>query len=184
MVVLVGSTRPAKVEGARAAILDIGVRDPRFRFASVLSRDVADVAPRMPMTEAEVIAGARERAAALVSGVSGGVLCLGLEGGLDRVTLPGGNAAHVLRSWACATDGARWGFGAGPALAVPARVAAEVEAGAELGDVIDRQAGSAVRGSRGAWGVLTLDLIDRREAFRLAVIAALAPFYNPVPYEP
>lgn len=182
LVVLVGSMRPAKVEGARAAIAEIAVRDLRFRQAAVLARDVREVAPRMPMSEAEVIAGARDRAAALADGIGAGTLCLGLEGGLDRLVLPDGRPAHVLRTWACATDGARWGFGAGPALCVPPRVAAEVEGGAELGDVIDRQVGLAVRGTRGAWGVLTLDLVDRREAFRLAVVAALAPFYNPAPY--
>jgi non-canonical (house-cleaning) NTP pyrophosphatase len=51
--------------------------------------------------------------------------------------------------------------------------------GRELGDVIDELAGTAVRGTRGAWGVLTLDLIGRQDSFRSAILAALAPFYNP-----
>jgi non-canonical (house-cleaning) NTP pyrophosphatase len=45
--------------------------------------------------------------------------------------------------------------------------------------VIDALAGKAVRGTRGAWGVLTLDLIGRQDSFRSAILAALAPFYNP-----
>ena len=48
---------------------------------------------------------------------------------------------------------------------------------------IDALAGSAVRGTRGAWGVLTLDLIDRRDSFRSAILAALAPFYNTALYQ-
>jgi non-canonical (house-cleaning) NTP pyrophosphatase len=44
--------------------------------------------------------------------------------------------------------------------------------------VIDERAGLDTRSTRGAWGVLTRDLIGRRDAFRTAVIAALAPFYN------
>jgi non-canonical (house-cleaning) NTP pyrophosphatase len=83
-----------------------------------------------------------------------------------------------LQTWAAVTDGQRWGYGAGPSLALPPDVADSVTAGEELGDVIDRLAGSQVRGTRGAWGLLTRDLIGRRDAFRLAVLAAFAPFYN------
>ena len=44
--------------------------------------------------------------------------------------------------------------------------------------------GASVRGTRGAWGVLTRDLVGRRDAFRLAVLAAFAPFYNSAAYRP
>jgi non-canonical (house-cleaning) NTP pyrophosphatase len=94
---------------------------------------------------------------------------------MDR--LPGGDD-WALQTWAAVSDGARWGYGAGPAIVLPRAVSKLVVAGEELGDVIDRMAGDAVRGTRGAWGILTRDLIGRREAFRLAVIAAFAPFYN------
>ena len=44
---------------------------------------------------------------------------------------------------------------------------------------IDRFAGdSGIRDAQGAWGVLSRNLITRQEAFRVAVIAAFAPFYN------
>lgn len=52
-----------------------------------------------------------------------------------------------------------------------------------LGDVLDRAAAAAVRSTRGAWGVLTLDLIGRHDSFRAAILAALAPFYNPTLYQ-
>ena len=35
-----------------------------------------------------------------------------------------------------------------------------------------------IRDAQGAWGVLSGNLISRQEAFRVAVIAAFAPFYN------
>jgi non-canonical (house-cleaning) NTP pyrophosphatase len=54
----------------------------------------------------------------------------------------------------------------------------EVLDGRELGDVIDELARARVRGTRGAWGVLTLDLIACQDSFRSAILAALAPFYN------
>jgi hypothetical protein len=101
---------------------------------------------------------------------------VGVEGGLER--LPTGTGAWALHSWAAVTDGESWGYGGGPALMLPPEIAERVVSGEELGDVIDRLAGEHVRGTRGAWGLLTRDLIGRREAFRLAVIAAFAPFYN------
>jgi len=55
-------------------------------------------------------------------------------------------------------------------------------ASAVLGDVIDAIAAAHVRGTRGAWGVLTRDLISRRDAFRLAILSAFAPFYNAAAY--
>ena len=84
----------------------------------------------------------------------------------------------TLTSWAAATDGVRWGYGSGGRIVLPDAIALQVRAGRELGDVIDEAAGEAIRGTRGAWGLLTLDLVGRRDAFVTATIAALAPFYN------
>jgi non-canonical (house-cleaning) NTP pyrophosphatase len=109
------------------------------------------------------------------------VPAIGVEGGLDP--LPSNGDHYVLKTWAAITDGTRWGFGAGGAIVLPDAVTHDVLEGRELGDVIDALAGSAVRGTRGAWGVLTLDLIDRRDSFRSAILAGLAPFYNPALYQ-
>ena len=62
VVVYVGSLRPAKVDAVRAALASIAAVDERFRDADVRPRDVGHVAPRMPLTEAEVLEGARQRA--------------------------------------------------------------------------------------------------------------------------
>src|SRR5438477_529894 len=51
--------------------------------------------------------------------------------------------------------------------------------GVELAVAIDRFAGTVgIRDAQGAWGVLSNNFISRQEAFRVAVIAAFAPFYN------
>ena len=131
------------------------------------------------MSLEEIIAGAVARASALVTGpkFQGSRtprFAVGVEGGLHEV-IPG---KWSLQTWAALTDGHRWGYGAGPALVLPDGVVDRVRAGEELGDIIDGLTGEPVRGTRGAWGVLTHDLIGRRDAFRLAVLAALAPFYN------
>src|SRR5205807_2375124 len=54
-----------------------------------------------------------------------------------------------------------------------------IENDTELAVAIDRFAGMVgIRDAQGAWGVLSGHLISRQEAFRVAVIAAFAPFYN------
>ena len=185
MLILVGSTRPAKVEAARSAIDAIAHVNEHFRHVNIEAVDVTHVAPTMPMTELGILDGARLRAKTLIERVPtvGGAECrlaVGLEGGLDL--LPGDRERYVLKTWAAVTDGTLWGFGAGGAIAVPDAIAREVLNGRELGDVIDEVAGTAVRGTRGAWGVLTCDLIGRQDSFKSAILAALAPFYNPALY--
>lgn len=137
----------------------------------------------MPLTMDEIVDGARARARALldVKEAPGTPvrLAVGVEGGLAPLASGG---AWTLQTWAAVSDGGRWSCGGGPSLLIPDSIARRVCDGEELGDVIDELAGSSVRGTRGAWGVLTRDLIDRRDAFRLAVLAALAPFYNPAPW--
>jgi inosine/xanthosine triphosphatase len=189
VIVSVGSTRPAKVEGARDALAAIARIDPRFARFVLEPHDLTHIAPRMPMSLDEIIAGARTRASALLRPqppANGGTLepwnpetlepwlAVGLEGGLHEIR-PG---EWSLQTWAAVTSGPRWGYGAGPALVLPREISDRVVAGEELGEVIDEVAGGGVRGTRGAWGVLTRDLIGRRDAFRMAVIAAFAPFYR------
>jgi inosine/xanthosine triphosphatase len=179
LTILIGSTRPAKVDGVREA-LDILARvDPSFAHADIQVHDLTSIAPRMPMSVAEILDGARRRASALFERVGNArdtTFAVGLEGGM--ATAPVDDRSWSLQTWAAVYDGRRWGYGSGPAIVLPTTVSDRVAAGEELGDVIDELAAAQVRGTRGAWGVLTRDLIGRRDAFRLAVIAAFARFYN------
>lgn len=186
MLILVGSTRPAKVEAARAAIDAVAHVDDRFRQITIQPVDVTLIAPAMPMTEGAIVEGARVRARALIArapavGDTRPVLAIGAEGGLDP--LSGDGDRYVLKTWAAVTDGSRWGFGAGGAIVLPEAITREVLKGRELGEVIDDLAGTPVRGTRGAWGVLTMDLIGRQDSFKSAILAALAPFYNRALYQ-
>ena len=183
MIIFLGSTRAAKVDGAREALAAIATVDARFASAEVRLLDLGAAGPAMPMTEAAIVEGARIRAQALVAHAQavGPFLAVGLEGGLDPLRTAG-ETHWMLRTWACVTDGTRWSYGAGGVAPVPRALAEGVRAGRELGDLVDAVAGSGTRSSRGAWGVLTRDLISRRDAFRIATLAAFAPFYNAPAY--
>jgi non-canonical (house-cleaning) NTP pyrophosphatase len=70
VLIVVGSTRPAKVGAAREAIDAIARVDERFRQATVQPIDVTDVAPTMPMTDLAILDGARLRAQTLIDRTS------------------------------------------------------------------------------------------------------------------
>ncbi len=153
MLVLVGSTRPAKVEGVKAALAAIATVAPEFGAAEVRGIDVGGVAPAMPVGVAATVEGARRRAAALVDEVGRWDpaqprpdYVVGVEGGVDPLLLDG--VRHLaLVSWACVTDGRRWSYGAGGAILLPPDVAAAVEGGAELGSRARAPGGGAGPGA-------------------------------------
>ncbi len=170
--IVVASISPAKVDAVRRSVERIGALDPVFSNAIVRTLEVTGVSPRMPMTDMETLEGAKLRAATAARSVQPPFIAIGLEGGISQDPLV------TLTSWAAATDGEHWGYGAGGRIVLPAAIMAQVRAGRELGDVIDEIAGAQIRGTRGAWGWLTRDLVGRRQALLTATLAALAPFYN------
>ncbi len=168
----------------RAAAARIATIDSRWNEATVTARAVETDAPAMPLTDWELMKGARARAEAvraeLLEEGAAAVLYVGLEGGFHSINL--GDEWHTfLRGWAYVTDGERGYFGAGPSVTVPSTIADMViDGGRELGIVIDEVANeSDVRSRQGAWGVLSRDLLTRSMSFEAALIAAFAPFYNP-----
>jgi inosine/xanthosine triphosphatase len=183
MVIALGSDRAAKVDAVRRSLERIASIDECWRGCEVMARGVETSAPAMPLTDAQLARGARQRAQAiremlLKEGVSA-QLFVGLEGGFHSFELDGRWHTH-LRGWAYVTDGVRDGVGVSPSISVPDFIARRVtEGGVELSAVIDDVAGERdVRSRQGAWGVLSRDLLTRAESFEAALIAAFAPFYN------
>jgi non-canonical (house-cleaning) NTP pyrophosphatase len=183
MRIALGSDRAAKVAALRSSVARIGSVDARWREAEVLARAVMINAPAMPLTDAQLMAGAHERALAvrelLATEGARAELYVGLEGGFHSVEFEG-RWHTFLRGWACATDGSKESFGISPSVVVPDSIARRViEGGLELGLVIDEVANEQdVRSRQGAWGVLSRDLLTRAMSFEAALVAAFAPFYN------
>jgi len=185
--IALGSERAAKIMAVRASIARIAEVDSRWRDATVVARRVETNAPAMPLTDWELMSGARERALAvrdlLIEQKLETDLYVGLEGGFHSISAEG-EWHTFLRGWAYVTDGERGSFGMSPSIAVPpAIVKSVIEGKQELGLVIDEVAGARdVRSKQGAWGVLSRDLLTRSMSFEAALIAAFAPFYNPQLY--
>ena len=183
MRVALGSTRAPKVEAVRRVLATLAPVVEPLRGASVTALDLGALAPAMPLTLQEMLDGSRLRAeralARLLEEGEKADLGVGLEGGLD-VRGQGLGRRAFLMSWAYVTDGRRGAHGCGGAIELPASLVAEVvDGGRELSGAADRMAGEDdVRSRQGTWGVLTRGLVDRTHSFELALLNALAPFYN------
>lgn len=181
--IAVGSTRRPKLSAVREAVTAFGPLLAPGAEIEVVGREAESGVNHTPSSCAELMRGARQRAEALARIAKEKAepwrYFVGLEGGLD--ILPDDGAQRVfLESWAYVSDGSRGHFGRSGGVELPAVLAREVlELGVELSVAIDRFAGAiGIRDAQGAWGVLSGNLISRQEAFRVAVVAAFAPFYN------
>jgi inosine/xanthosine triphosphatase len=184
----VGSTRRPKLAAVQEAIREFGaVLAPGVEF-EVIGVEVESGVGHTPASREELMQGARQRAEALVrlarEKAETWRYFVGLEGGLDVIEENGGRRV-MLESWAYVSDGRNGYYGRSGGVEVPDALAREVlEKGVELSAAIDRFAGAVgIRDAQGAWGVLSSGLISRTEAFRVAVVAAFAPFYNAKMYD-
>lgn len=189
----VGSGNPVKRRAVEQAIGSVARGDAGDRSASgdrsaagpldarseavVESVSVPSGVSEQPIGHAETIAGAENRAAAVLeSDPEGYDFAVGIEGGVARFD---GAEGRFLVMWAAVSDGARTGRGAGPSLELPDGIAARVDDGEELGPVMDDvldTTGVARRG--GAAGALTNGRVDRAGALATAVAGAFGPFVS------
>ncbi len=183
MLVALGSTRAPKVDAVRRVLAALAAQQPDLSAAELVFRDVEHGTPAMPLSLDDLLAGSRQRAQHALTAVRRegrtAALGVGLEGGLD-VRQEAGARRAFLMSWAYVTDGRRGWHGCGGAIEVPAAVVDRVlQEGVELSVVIDALTGQDdTRSRQGAWGVLTGGLLDRTRSFELALLNAMAPFYN------
>lgn len=181
--IALGSDRAAKIMAVRASVARIAEIDGAWRNANIVARPVKIDAPAMPLTDWELMSGAKQRALAvreiLLQQKLSADLYVGLEGGFHSISVES-EWRTFLRGWAFVTDGQRGSFGMSPSIEVPDAIVKDVVSGKrELGIVIDEVAGIRdVRSKQGAWGVLSRDLLTRSDSFEAALLAAFAPFYN------
>jgi inosine/xanthosine triphosphatase len=182
IIIAVGSLRRPKLDAVRDAVTILGPRlDAGARF-DVTGVDVPSGVRHTPLSREEIMAGARQRAEALLQLArqrnESWQYFIGLEGGLD-VVHEGSARCVFLQNWAYVSDrSGRGAFGQSGAVLVPAPLAHRVvDEGIELAEAIDAFAGGqGIRDAQGAWGVLTHNLITRQDAVRISVINAFAPF--------
>lgn len=189
VIIAVGSNRKPKLNAVTEALASIGPRLGLEVTPQMVGVEVESGVGHTPLTRKESMRGARQRAEALVQLArdqnESWDYFVGLEGGLDAVE-ENGQRRVFLESWAFVSDGARGYYGRSGGVELPEALVYEVlERGTELSVAIDNFAGAVgIRDAQGAWGVLSSNLITRQEAFRVAIVAAFAPFYNSRMYRP
>jgi inosine/xanthosine triphosphatase len=181
--IAVASTRRPKLNAVKEAASAFRSFFPSGTNMEVQGYDVESGVSHTPSSRAELMQGARQRAETLARRLVGAgeqaSFHVGLEGGLD-VASENGLRRVFLESWAYVLGENRGHFGCSGSIEIPEALAEEVLArGTELSLAIDQFAGQAgIRDAQGAWGVLSGNLISRQDSFRMAVLAAFAPFYN------
>jgi inosine/xanthosine triphosphatase len=178
-----GSTRRPKLNAVQEAADLFRCYFSAETTIEVHGYEVESGVSHTPLSREELMQGARQRAETLAARLTAtgdaANFYTGLEGGLD-VVQEQGRRRVFLESWAYVTDGERGHFGCSGSIEIPEALAEEVVIrGTELSTAIDEFSGQAgIRDAQGAWGVLSGNLISRQESFRVAVVAAFAPFYN------
>ncbi|NHN42425.1 inosine/xanthosine triphosphatase [Halorubellus sp. JP-L1] len=166
MFVGVGSTNPVKRSATKAAIGEM----PGLSVDAV---DVDSGVPEQPRGHAQTVEGAISRARRAYDAGEFD-LGVGIEGGIAEFD---GVDGRFLVMWAAVTDGDRVETASGPALRLPDAVAERVDAGEELGPVMDDAYGrESVATQEGAAGILTGNVVSRTDALETAVAGALGPF--------
>jgi inosine/xanthosine triphosphatase len=168
--IIVASHNPTKIRSALAGFQAM-FPDEEFSVQGIaVSSGVSD----QPMSDAETLQGAMQRAQATHELEPAADFWVGMEGGVEETE-------HGLESfaWIVVQSATLSGKAKTGTLFLPAPIAELIHNGVELGDAIDQVFATFYsKHNAGAVGMLTNNLIDRTAYYRLAVILALIPFKN------
>lgn len=172
--IVVASTNPVKLKAAEEGFQDMF---PDETFTVLPAKAEVSISDQ-PMSDAETLQGATERAVNVRSGHPGADYWVGIEGGVQDC-----DDEMEAFAWVVVLDGERMGKGRSGAFILPPKVAELVRQGVELGEADDRVfSRNNSKQSNGAIGLLTDDAVDRVALYVPAVIFALIPFKNPELY--
>jgi len=166
--IALGSKNTVKIEAVRSAFTRMGYT---FKLEGT---EVSSEVSAQPFSDDETIEGAINRAKNALH--TAGSTCdygIGLEGGVTETS----NGLFLCNWGAVVNRTGKVGIGGGHRLQLPEEIAAQLRMGLELGDVIDKWAGGQdIRSKEGTIGILTRNLISRKDMFSDVVICAFSPF--------
>lgn len=172
---VVSSTNPVKLRAVERGVRDM-FPDVDVEISPVaVDSGVSD----QPLTDAETLRGAENRARAARNAAPDGDYCFGVEGGVEDS--PQG---LLTFAWIVVVDrDDRVGRARSAAFVLPEAVAEKVRRGMELGHADDEVFGRTdSKRQDGAIGLLTGGALDRAGLYAPAVTAAMIPYLNPELY--
>lgn len=175
--VIVASTNPVKRAAVERAFRRMFPDQPWVVEGVAVPSGVAD----QPMSDAETLRGARQRAANARQARPKADFWVGIEGGVE----PHGETLLSF-AWVAVVDAqGRQGHARSGAFLLPPRVAYWVRQGYELGAADDLVFGEHnSKQKMGAVGLLSGGVVDRTALYEHAVLLALLPFKHPVFAQP
>lgn len=172
--IIVGSQNPAKLEAVSNAFASFF---PEVSFGVQPVTVPSDVSPQ-PLSDAETLLGASNRARAARELEGEADFCLGIEGGLQPV--PGEPESYISYCWVVVLGRRQAGRARSASYELPKAICDLIRQGMELGDADDLIFG--VSGSKlesGGVGLLTDGRVTRSQFYAEAVKLALIPFVKP-----
>ncbi len=169
--IIVASSNPVKIAAVRAGFDRVfGAGTHRAE-----GRPMPSGVAVQPLTDAETLAGARNRATAARERCPEAEFWAGVEGGVED-----GPDGMMVFAWIVVLGREISGEARTGAFLLPPKVARLVREGKELGEADDLVFGRTnSKQQDGAVGILTGGLIDRAGYYEQAVVLALIPFMNP-----
>lgn len=167
MRVAVGSENPVKVEAVQLAFNRVWPRR-KFEFSAT---KVASGVSEQPLSDREMIKGARQRAALAISGQQSAEYGVGLEGGLLKL-----GQDWFGRSWVVVCSrGGKTGIASSVSCQIPRVMMDLVHKGKDMKQVVEILYGIKDIGKKqGYWGILTNNRITRSSGYAEAVMMALS----------
>ncbi len=167
---IVASTNPVKIEALRLALKRL-LPQQTWR---VQGRDLPSGVADQPMSDAVTLQGAFNRARRAREAVPQAQLWLGIEGGIEEI-----DGRLRCFAWVQMLAPELGGRSRTATHDLPEEVARLVRAGHELGHANDRVFGrhNSKQGS-GSVGLLTGDVLTRRDYYAHAIVLALIPLRN------
>lgn len=169
MKVVVASKNPVKLQAVLEGFQSF------FERVEVYGIEVESGVSDQPLSDAETLKGARNRAQNAMKQITGAVFWVGVEGGIEPTEK--GLAAFA---WIVILSKGKYGEARTTSFLLPPKIAGYIERGYELGVANDKVFGQTnSKQKQGAVGLLTRNEVSRTQLYVQAVKLALIPFVNP-----
>lgn len=169
--VVVASQNPVKISATEDGFSRM-FPDTDFQYQGI---SVASGVPDQPLSRAETLQGARNRAENAAIVMPNADYTVGIEGGIEAV-----DGQLQVFAWVVVKHGDIIGRAQTGVFYLPDEVAQLIHAGRELGDADDIVFGRQnSKQANGSIGLLTDDAMTRQSYYVNAVIMALIPFKKP-----
>lgn len=174
LTVVVASKNPVKINAALAGLQRMF---PQWTFV-VEPLDVPSGVADQPMTDDETLNGALNRVENAAAAKPEAGFWIGIEGGVTKI-----GSELAAFAWVVAKSNHLLGKARTGTFFLPPAVQQLIAEGMELGTADDKVFGhSNSKQKGGAVGLLTENVVDRKQLYEQAVVLALIPFKNELLY--